>query len=91
MLLARATGGESLTVQAYAPPPETSRIVDARAQQPFIAQVTNDELELRPTFGRPRQGDRLTDGGRTYTLSDAAGVYEGQTLIGWTLIAAGGS
>ncbi len=91
MLLARAGGGDSLTVQAYAPPPETGRIVEATAQQPFIAQVTNDEIALRPAFGRPRSKDRLTDGDRTYTLTDAAAVYEGATLIGWTLIAAGGS
>lgn len=91
MLLARASGSDSLTVQGYAPPPATAQIVDDEAQAFFVVQILADELALKPSFGRPRHGDRLTDNGRTYTLTDAAAVNEGAAVIGWTLIADGGS
>lgn len=91
MLLSRADQSVSLTVQAFAPPPETGRVVDATAQQPFVAQILTDEIAAQSKLDRPRRGDRIVDNGRSYTLTDAAGVFEGPTLIGWTLIAAGGS
>ncbi|MFW7268831.1 hypothetical protein ACMAUO_12785 [Gluconacetobacter sp. Hr-1-5] len=74
---------------AYAPPPQASQLVDGVARSAFVAQITADETDAAGFI--PQEGDSLADGARTYTLTDAAGVYDGPTLIGWTLIAAGGT
>lgn len=92
MLLARpGATGISLTVQGYAPPPQSGSLVDAEAQQPMLVQIGANELAAKPLFGRPHHGDKLNDGGRTYTITEASAVYEGPAVIGWALVAVGGS
>ncbi|MFT8776266.1 MAG: hypothetical protein ABF893_06355 [Gluconacetobacter liquefaciens] len=89
MTLSRPRNGGSVTLTAYAPPPQASQLSDGVARAAFIAQITADETGSAGFI--PQEGDNLVDGSCTYTLTDAAGVYDGPTLIGWTLIAAGGS
>lgn len=89
MRLMTADQKTSVTVMGYAPPAQAAQIADATAQTAFIAQITNDEL-ASSGYGSPGALDRLRDGARTYTLTDATAVYDGPTLCGWTLIAAGG-
>lgn len=91
MLLARANNSASVTVQAYAPPPTVSTVDNGVPRQAFVAQITNDEIMASPNIDKPLRGDRLTDGASHYTLTDIAGVHDGPVLIGWVLIAAGGT
>lgn len=88
MTLSHPRDGSTVTVMAYAPPPQASQLVEGVARAAFIAQITADE-----TGGAdftPLKGDDLTDGPKTYTLTDASPIYDGATLIGWTLVSAGG-
>ena len=90
MELKRLSPALSATVQGAAPPPQAAQIVDATARQPFVVQILTDGV-AEAGFDRPRKQDRIVDGGREYTLTDTADVYDGATLIGWTLICQGGS
>lgn len=90
MELKRLNPALSATVQGSAPPPVVAQITDATARQPLVIQIMTDGL-AEAGFDRPRKQDRIVDSGREYTLTDAAGVYDGATLIGWTLICQGGS
>lgn len=87
MVLSRAGGTASVTLMAYAPPAQSAQITNDMAQAPFVAQVMADALS---GYGMPAQDDRVQDGPKTYTLTDAQPVYDGPTVCGWTLIAAGG-
>ncbi|MDN7354341.1 hypothetical protein [Acetobacter senegalensis] len=89
MVLKTATGETSVTVQGYAPPAQVADIADAAAKTAFVCQITNDELAAS-SYGAPAPLDKLKDGPKSYTLTDATPVYDGPTLCGWTLIAAGG-
>lgn len=89
MLLMRAGGNCSVSIQGSAPPPQSSQLSNDAPQALFICQITNDELAAS-TYGRPRNTDRIKDGDSTYTLTDARPVFDGQEIAGWTLIAAGG-
>ena len=89
MLLMRASGDRSVSIQGYAPPPQAAQLSDDMPQAAFIRQITNDEL-ASSAFGRPRNTDRIKDGDSTYTLTDARPVFDGQDVAGWTLIAEGG-
>lgn len=89
MVLRRVDGNTSVTVQGYAPPAQSADIMDATVKASFICQITNDEL-ASSGYGSPAAMDRLRDGPKLYTLTDATPVYDGPTLCGWTLIAAGG-
>ena len=92
MQLTRAPGATplSVTLQAYAQPPGDVILLDAVARAPLLAETTNDELSAAG-YGRPSAMDKLMDGERSYTVSDAQAVYEGPTIIGWRIMAAGGS
>lgn len=85
-------GSRGLTVDliAYSAPPATAALEAGVSVMPFVAEITNDELAA-VQFGRPKNGDRLVDGSRTYTLTDATAVYDGSTICGWKLFAAGGT
>ncbi|MBS1035389.1 hypothetical protein [Gluconobacter cerinus] len=85
-------GSRGLTVDliAYSAPPATAALEAGVSVMPFVAEITNDELAA-VQFGRPKNGDRLMDGGRTYTLTDETAVYDGSTICGWKLFAAGGT
>ncbi|MCC6104766.1 hypothetical protein [Acetobacter sp.] len=89
MVLKTAMGERSVTVQGYAPPAQVADIADATAKTAFVCQITNDELAASG-YGAPAPLDKLKDGPKSYTLTDASPVYDGPTLCGWTLIAAGG-
>ncbi|MGV4855780.1 hypothetical protein [Acetobacter senegalensis] len=89
MVLMTADRAKSVTVQGYTPPAQVADIADATAKTAFICQITNDEL-ASSGYGPPAAMDRLKDGPKLYTLTDATPVYDGPALSGWTLIAAGG-
>ena len=81
---------KSVSLMGYAPPPTAATIDATLPVQAFIAQILNDELSAAG-YGPPLKGDRLFDGVREYTLTDASPVYDGADLCGWTLITAGGT
>lgn len=84
------SGGDiEVTVLGYAPPPQSSQIVEGVARVPFIAQIMSTEVDAVGMV--PAQKMRLKDGLKSYVLTDAAPVYDGQAICGWTLIAAGGT
>lgn len=89
MLLQMADSSKSVTVLGYAPPAQAAQIVDATAKTAFVCQITNTEL-TSSGYGAPAALDRLKDGPKLYVLTDATPVYDGATLCGWTLVAAGG-
>ncbi|MCI1908996.1 hypothetical protein [Acetobacter fabarum] len=89
MQLMRPTGTPSVSVMAYAPPPQAVALETGAAVAPFVAQITNDELATA-TYGAPRTNDILMDGDRRYALKDAQPVYDGNTICGWALISSGG-
>lgn len=80
----------STTVIAFLPPPTVATLDTAIAKQKnVVVEITNDELAAAD-YGQPCNGDRLTDGPKHYTLTDASPVFDRETLCGWVLIAAGG-
>ncbi len=88
MVITARDGSNPVTLRAYAPPPQSSQLADGMPKAPFIAQTLADELNVANVT--PRAQCRLQDGPKTYTLTDATPVYDGATICGWTLIAAGG-
>ena len=90
MRLVTANKIKSVELLGYAPPPTAATIDATLPTQSFIAQILNDELSAAG-YGPPLKGDRLFDGVREYTLTDASPVYDGATLCGWALITAGGT
>lgn len=88
MVLTARDGSNPITLQAYAPPPQSSQLSDGMPKAPFIAQTLTDELNAVNVT--PRAQCYLQDGPKTYSLTDATPVYDGATICGWTLIAAGG-
>lgn len=88
MQLMRANAKDSITVMAYAPPPQAVTLEDGVSVAPFQAQITADETTAASY--RPASGDWLMDNGRRYTLTDAVPVYDGPHLSGWSLSAKGG-
>lgn len=89
MTLMRPAGAPSVSVLAYAPPPQAVTLDTGAAVAPFQAQITQDELAAS-TYGVPRTDDILMDGPRRYALKDAQPVYDGSAICGWTLISTGG-
>ncbi|MCP1271218.1 hypothetical protein [Acetobacter cerevisiae] len=87
MVIRRSGQTAGVTVQAYAPPAQAAQIIDGMGSAAFLAQVMADALTAH---GTPAKDDTVQDGPKTYTLTDATPVYDGPTLCGWTLIAAGG-
>lgn len=87
MVIRRPGQTAGVTMQAYAPPAQAAQIIDGMGSAAFIAQVMADALTA---YGTPAKDDTVQDGPKTYTLTDAMPVYDGPTLCGWTLIAAGG-
>lgn len=87
MTLAHADRTASASITGYAPPADIAQTEDGSPRVQFICQTG----PLPSSYGTPRRTDKLTDGEKIYTLSDAVPVYEAATLIGWTLIAAGGA
>jgi hypothetical protein len=49
-----------------------------------------ETLELPEPFSPPLKGDRVTIDGRTWTVMGTAPVYEGSTLIGYSVSLKGG-
>jgi len=95
MALFRANNGAlpapvPVNLIAYSAPPATAALEAGVSVMPFVAETLNDELQAAG-YGRPRKDDRLVDGGRTYTLTDATAVYDGDQICGWKLFAAGGT
>ncbi|MFW7267538.1 hypothetical protein ACMAUO_06150 [Gluconacetobacter sp. Hr-1-5] len=88
MTLSHPRDGSSVIVIASGPPPQSSQLVEGVARAPFIAQITADETGAAGFT--PKKGDSLTDGPKTYTLTDASPVYDSAALVGWTLVSAGG-
>ncbi|KXV79709.1 hypothetical protein AD953_01290 [Acetobacter malorum] len=89
MQLMRPDESASITVMAYAPPPQAVTLEDGVSVAPFEAQITADETAAANYA--PASGDWLMDNGRRYTLTDAVPVYDGSTLSGWSLSAKGGA
>lgn len=87
MTIRRPGQSVGVAMQGYAPPAQASQIVNGMGLAPFVCQVMADALTAH---GTPAKDDTVQDGPKTYTLTDAAPVYDGPTLCGWTLIAAGG-
>lgn len=83
------SGDVTCPVRAYAPPPQASQITDGVAQAGFVAQIMADEANAAGIT--PAQKMRLRDGPRSYVLTDATPVYDGEVVCGWTLISAGGA
>lgn len=81
---------KSVSLMGYAPPPTDATIDATLPAQSFTAQILNDELSAAG-YGPPIKGDRLFDGVREYTLTDASPVYDGASLCGWALITTGGT
>lgn len=81
-------GGVSFSILAFAPPPQASQLADGVPVAAFIAQAAADETGANGFI--PKKGDRITDGPKTYTLTDASPVYDGSVICGWTLVSAGG-
>jgi hypothetical protein len=90
MVLAHPGNTDSVTVRGYLPPPDAAQITSEVARVSIVVEIGIAELAAKPGFGDPKPTDKLRDGKRTYTLTDAVPVYDGDTLSGWTLIAAGG-
>ncbi|MFT9093928.1 MAG: hypothetical protein ABF459_02170 [Gluconobacter cerinus] len=90
MRLMTGDKSKSVSLMGYAPPPTVATIDATLPVQAFIAQILNDELSAAG-YGPPLKGDRLFDGVREYTLTDASPVYDGADLCGWTLMTAGGT
>ena len=95
MTLSHASDGSlpapvPVTLIAYSAPPATAALEAGVSVMPFVAEILNDELQAAG-YGRPHKDDRLVDGGRTYTLTDATAVYDGSTICGWKLFASGGT
>ena len=88
MVLTARDGSNPVTLRAYAPPPQSSQLADGMPKAAFFAQTLADELNAVNVT--PRAQFYLQDGPKTYTLTDATPVYDGATICGWTLIAAGG-
>ncbi|OUJ05358.1 hypothetical protein [Acetobacter malorum] len=89
MQLLRPDESASITVMAYAPPPQAIVLEDSVSVAPFAVQITADETAAASYT--PASGDWLRDGGRRYTVTDAVPVYDGSYLSGWSLSAKGGS
>lgn len=88
MVLTARDDTSPVTLRAYAPPPQSSQLADGMPKAPFIAQTLADELNAANVT--PKAQWHLKDGPKTYSLTDATPVYDGATICGWTLIAAGG-
>ncbi|MFT8591287.1 MAG: hypothetical protein ABF746_08715 [Acetobacter orientalis] len=84
-----SVGDKTCELIGYAPPPQASQLVEGVAKAAFIAQITADEVNAAGIT--PGQKMRLSDGPKSYMLTDATPVYDGQIICGWTLIAAGGA
>ncbi|GAN68325.1 hypothetical protein [Acetobacter orleanensis] len=87
MIIRRPGQSAGVTIQAYAPPAQAAQIINGMGSASFIAQTMADALTAH---GLPAKDDTVQDGPKAYTLTDATPVYDGPTLCGWTLIAAGG-
>lgn len=88
-LLSR-TGDNPMTIIGYAPPADNTDVIDSVSQRPLICQCG---LLPDPAY-TPKDGDELREfalPGVFYTLSNASPVLENETLIGWVLVAKGGS
>lgn len=90
MTLSRPDKSDSVLLVAYAAPAATAALASGVSVMPFVAETLNDELAAAQ-YGTPCNGDRLTDGDRVYTLTDAAPVYDGNQICGWKLLSAGGT
>lgn len=88
MVLSHPRDGTSVPVIAYAPPPQAAQLVEGVGRAALIVQIAADETGAAGFT--PIRGDRLVDGPKTYTLTDASPVYDGAVLAGWTLVSAGG-
>ena len=90
MMTLSRVNGNPVSLIAYSAPPATAALEAGVSVMPFVAETLNDELAAA-SYGLPRDGDVLTDGGREYTLTDATAVYDGSEICGWKLFAAGGT
>ena len=90
MMALSRVNGNPVSLIAYSAPPATAALEAGVSVMPFVAETLNDELAAA-SYGLPRNGDVLTDGGREYTLTDATAVYDGGEICGWKLFAAGGT
>lgn len=81
-------GGASFSVMGFSSPPQASQLDAGVPVAAFIAQITADETGAKSFV--PKKGDRIVDGPKTYTLTDASPVYDGETICGWALVSAGG-
>ncbi|MBS1015197.1 hypothetical protein [Acetobacter persici] len=88
MQLMRPDKSASVTVTAYAPPPQAITLEDGVSVAPFAAQIA--ATDTAAASYTPARGDWLLDNGRRYTVTDAVPVYDGPALSGWSLIAKGG-
>ena len=66
-----------------------------QARDGGVQQADQVVETLAPPFadlpgGRPITNDRIQAGARSWTVRDAAGVYEGEALIGWKIAVKGG-
>ncbi|UMM63100.1 hypothetical protein [Aristophania vespae] len=78
-------------VLGYGTPPTTVTLNNAAPSQLFLVQIGHAEIEQAPDYDHPRNGDKLIDGPKKYTLTDASPIYKKDQLIGWVLIAKGGT
>ena len=81
----------SVTVQGYRRTYRTDELSGALVQGDWALEILNDEIAAATWSGPPINGDELLDGSlATYAVQGAAPVYEGSTLIGYTLQIRGG-
>lgn len=82
------SNGTSVTLKAYSPPPQATQLQDGVANATFVVEIMADEVNAKGLT--PAADMEITDGPKFYTLTDAVPIYDGPTLCGWRLIAAGG-
>lgn len=83
-----SSNGTSVTLKAYSPPPQAAQLQDGVAKAAFVVEIMADEVNAQGLM--PAADMEITDGPKFYTLTDAVPIYDGPTLCGWRLIAAGG-
>jgi hypothetical protein len=79
----------TITVTGYARNYRPGELTAGVQQGDVRAEILNDEIAQLGWPAPPRNPDRLTFDGRTYTIIGAAPVHEGTTIIGWSLWARG--
>lgn len=85
-------GGAAVTVLAHVNlMPRYTDIPGSNVVQPRQSiEILNDEIAAASWPAPPSKPDRIQIDGRTSVIQNAHPVYEGATLIGWSIFVEGG-